>query len=238
MKKECIRNHPVFCMGSVFCSRLNDPHGYYWNYKSVSELLASHSRNEILTLVCKEDKNEETLTDLFEQAKKSKTDNEAFVFANKIDGRYALRVDSEKRILLYCFQDRVRIGRRKIFPWDWPHVITEIGTQGDCREEEIAKDFKRLSPFQFMAKYEFHRSPAPGSAVRREDRIYKFSDLPLAIQIDGHITLIDPRDGEGKNIWPILGGIRMKKSCIPFRKCPCGISGIGFMPIGADDVVG
>lgn len=220
MKKECIRNHPVFCMGSVFCSRLNDPHGYYWNYKSVSELLASHSRNEILTLVCKEDTNEETLTALFEQAKKSKTDNEAFVFANKIDGRYALRVDSEKRILLYCFQDRVRIGRRKIFPWDWPHVITEIGTQGDCREEEIAKDFKRLSPFQFMAKYEFHRSPAPGSAVRREDRIYKFSDLPLAIQIDEHITLIDPRDGGRKKYLADSWGYTDEEILHSFQKMP------------------
>ena len=153
MLKECVRNHAVRCMKTKFGYRIHDDEALFGKYKSVEYLLNHHSYNEILHLVFNEEENYQTLKHLYEQAIRDNVSNETFIFANKINTDYNLYVTREGQIIIYYYQDRIRIGEKSIFPWDYPHCINCIGHSGDYNESEVINDFIKVNTLNFYIKY-------------------------------------------------------------------------------------
>lgn len=199
MKKRCIRSRAVFCLGSRlggFMARRD-----YW---TVSELLAHHSLDEILASICDEQMDYATLSALYEQAIKSRTDNDAFVFAQHLNAKYALKVDIDQKILLYCFQDRIRSRNGRVFPWDWPHRISKLGFSNGQSERDVSKDFTQLSFVHFLAKYYWHLPERDYQIRPNEEGIYELIDSPLAIMLDdSHIFLLHTKQNGTQEKWYI-----------------------------------
>lgn len=188
MLKECVRNHAVRCMKSKFGYSINDEEALFGKYKSVEDLLNHHSYNEILNLVCNEKENYQTLKNYYDQAIKSNINNVFFIFANKIDHNYKLYVTKDGQIIIYYYQDRIRIGEKSIFPWDYPHCINCIGNCGHYKELEIVKDFMSLNTFDFYIKYTLQETCfIRDTKFNQEDKRYIVNDI-LQVEISSHIT--------------------------------------------------
>jgi hypothetical protein len=190
IKKQFIRNHAVPCMWSRFGFSINDRYALNGKYSSVKELIKYHPRDEILSIVCTEEQNYDFLKDKYLECLKNSKSNDYFVETFKLNRSYNIFVNDN--IYIYYFQDRIRLRSRKIFPWDYPHCITEIGHSYNYSASEIIKDFLRLDYVRFYLKYNENikiKKPFKLDDISQKNGVFNIADILSFSMLDSHVTL-------------------------------------------------
>lgn len=177
-------------MRSRFGFSINDQYALCGKYSSVKELIKHHPRDEILSLMCAEEQNYDFLQNKYVECLNNSKSNDYFVEAFKLNRSYNILVND--KIYICYFQDRIRLRSRKIFPWDYPHCITEIGYSYNYSASEIIKDFLRLDFVRFYLKYNENieiKKPFKSGDVSQKNGVFNIADILNFSMLDSHITL-------------------------------------------------
>jgi len=110
-------------------------------------------------------------------------ENVCFSYAHIYDTKHAIRIDKDNNILLYYYQDTIPLG----IPWDYPHLITCIGSLDDNGEiSAVLNDLKELSTLDFLLKYYIHEN-TNALIIKPICEGYRVNDF-LSVIIDTHIS--------------------------------------------------
>lgn len=185
MEKELVRNHSVLCFESEL--RLYDKKIFLNKYKSIAQLLKKHTRDEILSSVCSENKTYSELIASFDSANESREDNDLFVFAYRVNDKCLIKVDKSNRIMVYYYQDRFRIDGEAIFPWDYPHAISCLGISNNA-DSEVIEDYSTMNTVDFFLKYTPNLSNIRNEVFKEKAKgVYEINES-LSVAINEHIV--------------------------------------------------
>lgn len=176
-KTKIVRNFAVFCA----LSKLRDLKDEVAHKQKKNKVL--NDRIEyILSIVFKEQANYDILQHYYLEALQSK-ENIYFSFAYFCDKKHAIRIDGSGNILLYFYQDNIRIG----VPWNYPHLITCIGTTDKYANlYSFVHEFKKMSTLDYFLKYFLHKDKST-HVINSICEGYLVDGF-LKIIIDDHIT--------------------------------------------------
>ncbi len=176
--KKIVRNMAVFCAKSMLRNAGIDIESWH---KYDKEPLGSTTEH-ILSDVFKEQTDYRTLLDHYSEALQG-NENAYFSYADFCDKNHAIRIDGAGNIILYFYQDRPQIGT----PWDYPHLITRIGTVDDnATSRSVLNDLKKLSALDFFMKY-YIRGKENADCINSIPEGYLVNGF-LKIIVDDHIT--------------------------------------------------
>lgn len=180
--KKIVRNKAVFCAMSKFRNASNKNTLAHQCEKEPFELIIEH----ILSDIFEEQVSYQTLLYYYEDALLG-NDNVFFSHAYFCDTVHAIRLDKERKILLYFYQDKIRMGKKPVLPWEYPHLITCIGTADDNMNiYSVLLDLKSISVLDFFLKYFIH-STKRELTINQIANGYLVNDS-LKIIINDHIT--------------------------------------------------
>lgn len=199
LKKELVRFHSAPCVWSKWLYTFEESLD---QFSRVDDLLATHPVDEILHRLCEETKTYAELKSSYDRAVREQKENEDFIITYRIDRRRNLWISPENEIYLIYFQDRLRVAKKRITPWDYPHNIACIGRSDGYNVVEIIRDYKKSSALDFYMKYELclPNDPKRKKQIKKQaDGLY-IVDNTVAIRIDAHIyfyalkdRMVDPK---------------------------------------------
>ena len=140
--KKIVRNYAVFCSESLIRNKIIDVRA-----KSNGKIKkVNFTKEYVLSDIFKEEADYDTLMHHYSEACKGK-ENQYFSFVYFIDKKHAIRIDENNNIILYYYQDLPRIG----IPWNYPHLITCIGTTDkDATLISVINELKRMPTHDFL----------------------------------------------------------------------------------------
>ena len=170
--KKIVRNYAVFCSESLIRNKRIDIRA-----KSNGKIKkVNFTKEYVLSDIFKEEADYDTLMHHYSEARQGK-ENQYFPFAYFIDKKHAIRIDENNNVVLYYYQDLPRIG----VPWNYPHLITRIGTADKCATlRSVINDFKKLSTLDFLLKYCFKKTEVD----------HKIDEIEEGYLIDGFLKVI------------------------------------------------
>ena len=170
--KKIVRNYAVFCSESLIRNKRIDVRA-----KSNGKIKkVNFTKEYVLSDIFKEEADYDTLMHHYSEARQGK-ENQYFPFAYFIDKKHAIRIDENNNVVLYYYQDLPRIG----VPWNYPHLITRIGTADKCATlRSVINDFKKLSTLDFLLKYCFKKTEVD----------HKIDEIEEGYLIDGFLKVI------------------------------------------------
>lgn len=150
----------------------------------IDQLFIKHSPDTILKNYCDEPQLYEKLQKSYNTVLYTKENNEDFTWVYHLNKKFDMQVSED--ITIYYFQNKLRIKNQKVFPWDYPYCIEQIGCRNGYGDLEIINDFLHLNFIHFFLKYNLPREPM-GILKKRSDNLFHI-ECPLQIRIDNHIT--------------------------------------------------
>ena len=180
-----VRNNSVFCMKSFIMN-------HYPNFlsdikKMKSGLITQESLAENLLWLFRENKTYAEMIELYYSLMKGEK-NEEFSFGYSVDRNHVIVINESKDILVYYYQDFLRVAKQPLFPWDYPHMISKIGNSLGFSSEEVLLDFQTLCCLDFFIKYNAITNRLPNThSIARNDSTYIIDDI-LSITIDSHVV--------------------------------------------------
>lgn len=188
MKKEIIRNKYVSFSSS----------NYYSLEKNVVRNDPLTFRTKLLKDVCKEVENYEELEAFFVSAKEKGADNEMFLFVDRINKNYSVKIND--KITIYHFTKRKTFS---FFEWQYPTSAAFVGYKNKYSEKEIISDFLHTSYLYFYFKYVLNESKSFDfeDCVKKKNKFTYIASDDLNIVFDnvGHV-FFENEMGEKKYI--------------------------------------
>lgn len=180
-----VRNSSVFCLNSLI---RNDYPNFRSDIKKMkSGLITQESLSENLLRLFGENKTYAEMKELYYSLMKGE-ENEEFSFGYSVDRSHVIVINEDKDILLYYYQDFLRVAKQPLFPWEYPDSISKIGNSLGFSTEEVLSDFQILSFLDFFIKYNVKPNHLlKDHSIAHDNNTYIVDDY-LTIAIDSHVN--------------------------------------------------